>query len=114
VFDGRWSPLEKGKLGPEYNDRYSIQGISKSGKGVWLVYATIEYAGKDITVPVPVKVKWAGDTPVITLDKVSIPGMGTYSARVLIYEGTYAGTWSAGDHGGMLHGVIEKQGKTTK
>jgi hypothetical protein len=30
-------------------------------------------------------VKWAGDTPFIVLEKVSIPGLGTFSARVLLY-----------------------------
>jgi len=69
----------------------------------------MQFRGKEVSVPVPVQVKWAGDTPVIILDKVTIPGMGTYSARVLVYEKTYAGTWSAGDHGGMLHGLIKKK-----
>jgi hypothetical protein len=39
---------------------------------------------------------------------LSIPGLGTYTARVLIYRGQYAGTWSGGDHGGELWGRIEK------
>jgi alpha-D-ribose 1-methylphosphonate 5-triphosphate diphosphatase len=52
------------------------------------------------------------DTPVITLDNVSLPGLGTYTARVQVYDKTYAGTWSAGDHAGMLHGIIEKSGKS--
>jgi hypothetical protein len=108
VFNGRWCFVRNGQLTDEYEDKYTIQGATKSGNDVWLIYARIEYGGKDVTVPVPVQVKWAGDTPVITLDKVSIPGLGTYSARVLIYENTYAGTWTANDHGGMLHGVIEK------
>jgi hypothetical protein len=30
-------------------------------------------------------VKRARDTPVIVLEKVSIPGLGTFSARVLLY-----------------------------
>jgi hypothetical protein len=114
VFDGRWSPLKDGKLAEEYNDKYTIQGISKSGNDVWIVYANIEYAGTNLTVPIPVQVKWAGDTPVITLDRVTVPGLGTYSARVLIYEDTYAGTWSAGDHGGMVHGVIVRPSKTSE
>jgi hypothetical protein len=108
VFNGRWCLIEKGKLAEEYQDKYTIQGATKSGNDVWLIYARIQYGGKDLTVPVPVQVKWAGDTPVITLDKVSIPGLGAYSARVLVYENTYAGTWSANDHGGMLHGTIER------
>jgi len=56
-----------------------------------------------------VQVKWAGDTPVITLDNVGIPGGNSYSARVLIYNKTYAGTWSGGDHAGLLNGVITNE-----
>ena len=114
VFNGRWCLIEQGKLTEEYQDKYTIQGATKAGNDVWLIYARIQYGGKDVTVPVPVQLKWAGDTPVITLDKVSIPGLGAYSARVLVYEDTYAGTWSAKDHAGMLHGVIEKAGKEQK
>ena len=92
----------------EYQEKYTIQSATKSGKDAWLIYARIPLAGKDLTIPVPVKLKWAGDTPVITLDRTSVPGFGTYSARVLIYDHTYAGTWFANDQGGMLHGIIEK------
>lgn len=109
VFDGHWCMIEKGKLSEEQSETYTITGATKSGQDVWLIYAKIQYRGKEVSVPVPVQVKWAGDTPVITLDKVSIPGMGTYSARVLVFDKTYAGTWSAGDHGGMLHGLIQKK-----
>jgi hypothetical protein len=109
TFNGRWCLIKDGKLGQERSEKYTIEGATKSGGDVWLIYARIQYGDKDVKVPVPVQVKWAGDTPVITLDKVAIPGLGAYSARVLVYEGTYAGTWSADDHGGMLHGVIEKK-----
>lgn len=109
VFDGHWCMVNSGKLSEEKSEKYSITGAAKSGQDVWLIYAKIQYRGKEVNVPVPVQVKWAGDTPVITLDKVSIPGMGTYSARVLVFEKTYAGTWSAGDHGGMLHGLVVKK-----
>lgn len=111
VFDGRWCMVDGGKLSEEKPETYTITGASKSGNDVWLIYAKVHYRGKDVNVPVPVQVKWAGDTPVITLDNVTIPGMGTYSARVLVFDETYAGTWSAGDHGGILHGVIRKKEK---
>jgi hypothetical protein len=108
VLNGRWCTTQKGQMTEEYQEKYTIQGATKSGKDSWLIYARIQFAGKDLTVRVPVKLRWAGDTPVITLDKVSVPGLGTYSARVLIYEETYAGTWRANDDGGMLHGIIER------
>ena len=64
-----------------------------------------------VTVPVPVEVKWAGSTPVITVDKVAVPGVGTYSARVVIHDNHYAATWDGGDHGGYMWGKIVKDAK---
>jgi hypothetical protein len=51
---------------------------------------------------------------VIILDKVGVLGGGPYSARVLVYENTYAGTWNAGDHGGLLSGVITSEGQAAE
>ena len=47
----------------------------------------------------------------ITLTDFTVPGLGTFSARVLIYRNKYAGTWSHGDVGGHLFGTIEKNAK---
>ena len=55
----------------------------------------------------PIPVKWAGDTAVITVTNMGIPGMGTYSARVMIYDGQYAGMWTGTNHGGQMWGKIE-------
>lgn len=70
------------------------------------------YGDSGIVIPLPtLQVKWAGDTPVITVTDMSIPGLGTFTARVVVYRGEYAGTWSAGDHGGHLFGKIVKEEK---
>jgi len=106
---GRWCSLKDGQLGPEKEDKYTIIGVNKVGGDVWMINARIQYGKKDITAPIPVQVKWAGDTPVIIVDDVGVPGGGTYSARVMIYDNTYAGTWSGGDHGGLMNGVITQQ-----
>ena len=106
TFKGRWCMIKDGQLGPEKEDKYSIQSITKIGGDMWLINARIQYGKNDFVAPIPIQVKWAGDTPVITLDKVGVAGSGEYSARVLIYDKTYAGTWSGGDHGGFLNGVI--------
>jgi len=87
-------------------ERYAIDKVSKLAGDIWLLQARIKYGSIDLAVPIPVTIKWAGDTPVITLTDVSIPRMGTYTARVLLYRGQYAGTWSAKDHGGELFGRI--------
>jgi hypothetical protein len=88
-------------------EEYVITGATKLGPGdLWALTARIKYGTRDLTVPVPVQVKWAGDTPVITLDKVGIPGLGTFSARVVLDQGRYAGTWSHDQVGGHLFGRI--------
>jgi hypothetical protein len=56
----------------------------------------------------PINVLWAGNTPVMTLDKITIPGLGTFSARVVFHENKYAGTWVHDNVGGHLFGRIEK------
>jgi hypothetical protein len=93
---------------PLREDRYTIDKVSKGKGDFWLFEAHIQYNNQDTKLRMPLEVKWAGDTPVITLTKVFVPGLGTFTARVLIYENEYAGTWDAGDHGGHLFGRIER------
>ena len=95
-------------------ERYELTGVKHVGEGNWLFVARIKYADHDVTLPIALPVKWAGDTPVITVDKMSFPGLGTYTARVMIYEDHYAGFWSgAADggpkHGGHLFGIVERK-----
>jgi hypothetical protein len=90
-------------------ERYRIDKVSKLTGDTWLFQAHIKYGSHDIPVPVPVAIKWAGDTPVITLTDLTIPGVGTFTARVLLYGGRYAGTWSAKDHGGEMFGAIVRE-----
>ena len=74
TIDGKPSALEQ--------ERYELSGVSKLPSGdLWLFKARIQYGDHDVTVPLPLPVKWAGDTPVITLDDFAIPGLGTFSAE---------------------------------
>ena len=66
----------------------------------------MKYANKDLTLPITLPVIWAGDTPMITLDNVALPGMGTFSARVLFHRNRYAGTWQHDDIGGHMFGEL--------
>lgn len=70
--------------------------------------ARIKYGDTDGEFPMDLKILWSGDTPVITLDQLWIPGLGTFSSRVLILNGRYAGTWDHGAVGGHMFGRIEK------
>ena len=90
-------------------ERYVIEKATKLTGDTWLLQARLQYGSHDIPVPVPVQIKWAGDTPVITLTDLTIPGLGTYTARVLFYRDQYVGTWSSQDHGGQLFGKLVHQ-----
>jgi hypothetical protein len=96
-------------------EEYVITGAMKLGNGdYWALTSRIKYGDVDLTVPVPVQVKWAGNTPVITVDSVKIPGLGTFSARVLLDGARYAGTWSHDEKGGHLFGEIRRDGVEAK
>lgn len=90
-------------------DEYTILSATKMENGdFWLIQARIKYGNHDVTLPMPLEVKWAGNTPVITLDNVTIPGLGTFSSRVVIDGSMYAGTWTHDKVGGHMFGTIEK------
>jgi hypothetical protein len=109
TLTGRWASTKGGTLGPEKEDKYTIAGVNKLSGDTWVVNARMQYGQREFVAPIPVLVKWAGDTAVIIVDKLQVPGGGTYSARVLIHEHTYAGTWSGGEQGGLLYGIISNQ-----
>jgi len=90
-------------------EEYTITSAVKLPDGdMWLVNSRIKYGDKDTTLPIPLEIKWAGDTPVITLTDLAIPGLGTFTSRVVLYDNRYAGTWQHGKIGGHLFGRIEK------
>lgn len=95
-------------------EKYTINSVKKISGDKWLFSVRIQYGQHDVALPLTLDVKWAGDTPVITLTDMVIPGFGKFTSRVTIYRGTYAGLWDGGKepdgrpHGGHLFGVLEK------
>ena len=93
-------------------ETYEIQNVQKLGDGdLWVFTARVKYGGKDVILPMPLPVKWVGEVPVITMHNLSIPGLGTFSAHVVLDGDKYAGTWAHGKVGGHLYGTIEKMKK---
>ena len=90
-------------------DQYTLGSVTKKEGDVWIFVTTIQYAGHNISVPLEIPVKWAGDTAVISVTDVGVPGLGKYTARVMIFGDQYAGIWSSSDgsHGGQMWGKIE-------
>lgn len=95
----------EGKRRPE---EYHILSANKLDKGdQWSIVTRFKYGGKDfMTWPITVEVKFAGDTPMIIVDNMTVPNQGTFSARVLFTKDQYAGTWSNGSVGGHMFGKL--------
>lgn len=97
---------ENAKQSPE---RYGIKSIQKVGDGQWLVNSQIKYGQLDVTVPVPVQVHFANDTPVLSVTDLSIPLVGDeFTARVMFFDNQYAGTWRHGKVTGLMYGRVER------
>ncbi len=90
------------------NERYEIEKAVKRAGDIWTFHARIQFGDTDVTVPVPVKLAWAGDTPIVSVTDLGIPGLGSYTARVVFYRDSYAGMWWGSKHGGNLFGRIER------
>ena len=103
---GRFSSNKSDRIA---EDKYTISSVTKVAGDLWTLNTRIQYGEHDVTVPVPVRVLWAGDTPVLSLTDVGIPGLGTFTARILIYGDQYAGTWaSTKGNGGQMFGKVER------
>jgi hypothetical protein len=88
------------------HDKYTLGDVKKLAGKNWLIPTRIQYGDRDFTVPLTLPVEWAGDTPVIVVDNVGLPGLGSVSARVMFFADHYAGFWQHGTSTGHLFGVV--------
>ena len=94
-------------------ERYEIKTARKIDgyDSLWEIVTRIKYGDKDIELPVEINVEWVGKTPVMVMDSVPLPGLGTFSARVVFHDKKYAGTWKHDEVGGHLFGRVDKAAK---
>lgn len=86
-------------------DRYQLTRVRKLRDDYWLFLG--HYAGKPLP-PLAIRVLWAGNKPVLTMDTLTIPVLGTFSFHILIDGNRYAGTWQHDQVGGHMWGLIQK------
>jgi len=110
TLEGSYTSTDGGRAAAELKrDKYTLGEVKKLEGNLWLIQARIQYRDAEaVMVPLPLPIEWAGDTPVITVDNFTIPGMGTFSARVMFFDDHYAGYWKHDDRGGNLFGVVHR------
>lgn len=106
VLVGYSTRLDRPGLSGE--ERYYIDSVTHTAGETWIFQTRLNYNGTEIPMPVPISVRWAGDTPVIALTDLTIPTLGVFTARVVLYRDQYAGTWSGKNAGGQMFGRIER------
>ena len=91
-------------------ERYEISSVSHVAGDLWTFNSRIQYGDHDVTAPIPVKLIWADDTPMVSLTDMSIPGLGEgFTARVVFFRDHYSGMWWHGEVGGNMFGRILHQ-----
>lgn len=91
------------------SDRYEIARAVKLDGDRWRFETRIRYGEVDVTLPVVVPLRWAGDLPVLRLVDASIPGLGSGFGATVVFDGDrYAGTWDHDETGGFLFGTISR------
>jgi len=89
-------------------EKYTLGDVKKLDGNLWLIPTRIQYGEKDLQVPITLPIQWAGDTPVVVVDNIGIPGLGAVSARVMFFADHYAGYWQHGAASGNLFGTIHR------
>ena len=111
TLKGTWAPVQQAQLGASRKDEgYRIARVEKKEGDKWTLVYLVSYQGKDIEYPMPVTVKFAGDTAVLILDNVRAGrDKANWSARVMFHENVYTGRWwetGNKEHGGTIEGIV--------
>jgi len=93
---------------PARPERYDLSSVEKVGEDLWRFNARLRYGDVDTALPIVVPMRFAGDTPMISITDLTIPTLGTFTARVFFEGDRYSGTWQHGEYGGHMFGRIEK------
>lgn len=112
-LSGAFSVDGKEMGGPNKPDKYQIKSAKKVAGDDWEIVYKAKVGEAEIDLPIRIKVYWADDTPVMSLTDFTIPGVGTFTARVMFYGDRYAGTWQHGKVGGHMWGIVEKAAEKT-
>ena len=107
TLTGFFSTIDQKPGAVPNSDSYEITKVTKAGN-FFLFHAKF---GNLRLPPLPLRVVWAGTKPVITMNKIPIPGLVTFSVHLIIDKKLYAGTWSHGETLGHMWGTIKKTGK---
>jgi hypothetical protein len=90
------------------DDLYSVSRLRPDDDDTWVFEYSMSYGGNEAKpLEIPVRVVFADGTPMLTMTEQEVPGLGTFSVRLIFHGDRYAGMWSNGPVGGHMWGVVE-------
>lgn len=112
ALNGTWAPIDKRLLGDDHDDKYRIVRARRKDGDRWVILSRMKVQGQEVDFPIPVTMKFAGDTSVMILEDVPLGQGKTWSARILFHEDVYAGSWwdGGGTKRGIVSGTITRDG----
>ncbi len=109
TLKGTWAPVRDGTQGTDRPDGYRIVRAEKVEGDRWHLVTPVKRQGQEIEYPIPVVVRFAGDSAVVFLDDARTGDGGTWSARVLFHDDVYAGRWwNPAGKAGTVSGTITR------
>jgi hypothetical protein len=111
TLKGTWAAVGPVGLGEDKQDGYQIVEAKKVKGDKWVMVSRFEYKGQQMDIPVPVVIKFAGDTAVMILNDLPTGDGATWSARILFHNDVYTGSWweSTRKKGGILSGIVSRE-----
>ena len=91
---------------PPTPERYVVKSVEKVGPDLWRFNSVMNCCGFEGSLPVTIPMQFINGTPTIVMDGTHIPGLGTFSVRLLFDGDSYAGTWRHGPREGSMSGRI--------
>ncbi|MEM7383827.1 MAG: hypothetical protein AAF514_02685 [Verrucomicrobiota bacterium] len=113
TLKGTWAAVGPVGVGDNKKDGYEVVEARKVKGDNWVMVSKFEYGGQMMQIPVPVVVKFAGDTAVMFVNNLPTGDGATWSARILYHDDVYTGSWweASKKKGGILSGVIVREGE---
>lgn len=111
TLNGTWAPIDKSLLGDDRKDGYHIVRATKKEGDQWILVSRMTFQGQEFEIPIPVTVKFAGDTAVMILNDLPLGDGTTWSARILFHDDVYAGSWwgaNKEEKSGIVSGTITR------
>lgn len=110
-LEGKFTVVGQDGQVMQRDDLYSVSTLRPGEGDEWVFEYRMSYGGNQDTakpLEIPVRVLFPDGTPLLTMTEQEVPGLGTFSVRLVFHGDHYAGMWSNGPVGGHMWGTVKR------